>query len=697
MWVTPSAADDGRRGLHLLSLWAALAVAHPPQVYAQDTASTASTPPDAGTAGGYSARGRIAATPGKTNELTAAEADSLEHHMGASFAYAESLPGVVPVFSGVPYLIVRGASPAGSLSLYDGIPLPALFHVALGPSLIDPDLSGETRFYAGVAPARYGAHVGGVMERTGPDAQQLTVPARTLQLSLLDTAGMLKVPVGSGGLAIAWRYGNPGLMLRALNVNAVLDYHDFQVRYQTDPAARTHWTFVLLGAGDHLGERTAPQDDITLAFQRLLARVQTRVGRVELGSQLILSHDDSTLGQELGGNAMRASEAVYAAWSNDQLRVRAGAELSSALVKLERGTRATGSSPATSFARSRDLALDPEDFLEGQPFSQVPTRTFLGSYAELNYTPWRRLSLQLGLRGDAFVAGSHVDAALGPMARVDLRPTDQLMLHAGIALTNRPRTSPLPIPGLNDVALDSGVESAWQSELGASIGLPEIAQLEATLFYNRYRDAVYMELILDCQGNTNPEAVPAVFADPNRAASICRSDGLPTANGESYGLELFLKRDLTQQLSGFVSYTLGYANAIARDGTAFTPQADVRHLINAVLQYDFGHGFGLGLRLHYRTGKMAVNTTYNRTTFRFERIQQRLPGFLRLDMRLSYAFKVSFGRMEASLSLQNATFSQEATNRDCFDSFDPSSQGYRCEIDYQPFIVLPNVGLRADF
>jgi hypothetical protein len=48
--------------------------------------------------------------------------------MGDSFNAVETLPGVVPVFSGVPYLIVRGAPPAGTSEYYDGVPVPALFH-----------------------------------------------------------------------------------------------------------------------------------------------------------------------------------------------------------------------------------------------------------------------------------------------------------------------------------------------------------------------------------------------------------------------------------------------------------------------------------------------------------------------------------------------------------------------------------------
>ena len=189
-------------------------------------------------------------------------------------------------------------------------------------------------------------------------------------------------------------------------------------------------------------------------------------------------------------------------------------------------------------------------------------------------------------------------------------------------------------------------------------------------------------------------SLPSASARPtDTAASICRGAGLPTASGEAYGLELFLKRELTQHLSGFVSYTLGFASATARDGTQFTPQYDVRHILNGVLSYDFGNGLTISARVHARSGKMAVNTAFLLETRRFERLEYRLPGFFRLDLRLAYAFAVSFGRMELSAGMQNVTLSQEATNRDCFA---PAGK-LMCEVRYQPFITLPNLGVRADF
>jgi TonB dependent receptor len=686
MWVTPSAASRGWRALRAIVAAGLLVAAPNASVWGQDTTAPSSDP----TPASYSARARATATTPAASELSSEEARTLSRHMGPSFSYVESLPGVVPVFSGVPYLMVRGATPAGSLSFYDGIPVPTLFHLALGPSLIEPELTGETRFFAGIAPAQYAAHVGGVMEVVGPDAYLLSKPTRSLQLSVLDASGLLHVPTDDGALTVSWRFGNPGLILRALNLDATLDYHDYQIRYQTRLSANTQLTLVLLGAGDHLGERTAPADDISLAFQRVLARVTSRVAATELGAQLLLSSDNSTLGQELDGRALRASEALYAQWNSPHWRVRAGAELSSVLVKLDRGA-SVSSTAQSSFARARGLALDPSDFLDGQPFRDTPTRNFLGAYAQLHWLPVPALHFELGLRGDAFLAGSHMDSALSPLLRAQYRVSPALDLHAGIALTHRPHTSPVPLPGLNDIALDRGLESAIQTEAGASVRLGELAQLEATAFYNRYRDTVYLELILDCQGNTDPNAVGPGLT------SICRRDGLPTANGESYGVELFLKRDLTERLSGYISYTLGFAQAVARDGTSFTPQSDVRHLANVVLQYDLGKGFGLGMRMQYRTGKMATNTLPDLQTRSLVREQVRLPGFLRLDLRASYAFAVSFGRLEASIGLQNATFSREATKRDCYDGPDPIHDGYNCQVYYQPYIVLPNVGLRADF
>jgi hypothetical protein len=697
MWVKLAAAGAVRCGLAILSVCCALSgTGWVATVLAQANEAGVASDPDAGAANPpppavYGAKARVTEVPKEGQEFSGSDALTLEDSMGSAFSIVESLPGVVPVFSGVPYLIVRGATPAGSLNYYDGLALPALFHLALGPSIIDSHLRGAMHFYPGVALPRYGARIGGVFSQDGPDPRALRTPARRLKLSLLDTSGYLNVPTADGALSVAWRLGNPGLILSAIGLPATLSYYDYQLRYESAISTHTRVLFLALGDSDQLGDSTAPEDDITLSFHRLLARITHQTDNVEFGAQLMLGADASTLGQELAGHALRIAPGLYGQWSQGASRLRLGVDLSAAVASLTRGARRI--TPTAAPVRDNRITLDPEDFLDGQPFSSVPTRGLGATYAELHLEPVTRLQLDLGLRAEVWLAGSRADTALSPSLTTRYAATDWLELHTGIALAHKPRTSPLPIPGLNDIALDAGVETVVQSELGVDLQLDPDTELDVTAFYHRYLDVVYLELILDCQGNTDPAAAQALLTRQNPLASICRRTGLPTADGESHGAELFIKRNLSRDLAGFVSYTLAFASATARDGTEFTPQSDVRHLVNAILRYDLGAGFTIGLRLHYRTGKMAVNTIYDLTRQRFARVEYRLPGFLRADLHASYGWAVAFGRLEASIGLQNATFSREATNRDCI----ALQREVQCSVDYQPYIVLPNVGLRADF
>lgn len=643
----------------------------------------------------FGARARVKEEPREPTQPTEAESAALQADLGASFSIAESLPGSLPVFSGVPYLIVRGATPSGTETYYDGVLIPSLFHIALGPSVVNPHLLGQISFHPGVGPARYGRHVGGSLEAASASGERAERGQREIELTLLDASGYLYSP--EIHTAFAWRIGDPGLLMNVLGLDATLNYFDYQIRHESSIGSNTRLTLLALGAGDKLGDRTAPRDDISLGYHRLLARVARRFERAEFGSQVSLGYDVSSLGQELDGEGLRFAPSLYYETRDEGLRFRVGGDMLATNVKL---TRRPGQAAESSIlSRSETFSLNPEDFLDGQPYASVPARNNAGVYAELAFEPLSKLSVELGLRGDAWLAGSAAEFAVSPSARIGYALTPSLELHAAIGLAHQSRGSPVPLPSLSDIAIDAGLEKAIQTEVGASWKLPEELQLEAAYFHHRYLDTVYLELILDCNNNTDPQAAQGPLTGRD-LASICRGRGLPTANGTTQGFELYLKRNLTERLSGFVSYTLAFADAVARDGTRFTPQSDVRHLANAVLHWDLGSGFAVGVRLHYRSGKMAVNTLFSALNRRFEHVEERLPGFFRLDLRGSYRWNVSFGRMEASIGVQNVTASSEAMNRDC--SIDPlgdftgTSIPIVCTIDYQRAILLPNLGIRAE-
>jgi outer membrane receptor protein involved in Fe transport len=644
----------------------------------------------------FGARARVKEPPREPTQPTEAESVALQEDLGTSFSLAESLPGSLPVFSGVPYLIVRGATPAGTATYYDSILIPSLFHIALGPSIVNPHLLGQSTFYPGVGRARFGRHVGGTLVADAPTGARAERGQRELELTLLDASGYLYAP--EINTAFAWRVGDPGLLMNLLGLDATLNYFDYQIRHESTIGSNTRLVLLGLGAGDELGDRTAPSDDISLTFQRWVARITQRFEHAEFGSQLSLGYDVSTLGQELQGNDFRIEPSLYFEQRAQTTRLRIGADMLAMHVNLR---RRPGAAPSESslLSRSESFSLDPQDFLDGQPYASLPTRNNAGLYAELAFEPLSRLQVELGLRADTWLSGSASEFALSPSARLSFALTPEIELHGAIGLSHQSRGSPVPLPSLSDVSIDAGLEKALQAEIGASLKLPEELQLEAAYFHHRYFDTVYLELILDCGGNTDPQAAQGPLTGRS-LTSICRGRGLPTASGDTQGVELYLKRNLTERISGFVSYTLAFADAVARDGTPFTPQSDVRHLVNAVLHWDLGSGFAVGVRLHYRSGKMAVNTLFNVPTDRFEHVEKRLPSFFRADLRGSYSWNVSFGRMEASIGVQNLTASSEATKRDCmidpFAEFSGTQIPVVCVIDYQRAIVLPNLGIRAE-
>jgi hypothetical protein len=142
---------------------------------------------------------------------------------------------------------------------------------------------------------------------------------------------------------------------------------------------------------------------------------------------------------------------------------------------------------------------------------------------------------------------------------------------------------------------------------------------------------------------------------------------------------------------------LGWASAHADEGFTFTPSFDVRHVLNLVLQYRLGAGFSAGMRLHYRTGKMANATFVRDAPIRYE---QRLPGFFRADLQVSYAWQTSWAKLRVSLEWFNATLSREATEIKCRDGIgvgpNPLS-ATPCMVIRAPPIFFPNLGLRAQF
>ena len=147
--------------------------------------------------------------------MQASEAREVPGAFGDPLRVIDALPGFVPAISGLPYGYVRGAPPATVGYSYDDIPLPTLYHFALGPSVVHPRMLGTLHYDPGVPPARYGRRLGGQLAVDAPP-----MPPEfggEVELRLLDANGFLRVPVAGGTLAVAARYGYPGPLLSLIS------------------------------------------------------------------------------------------------------------------------------------------------------------------------------------------------------------------------------------------------------------------------------------------------------------------------------------------------------------------------------------------------------------------------------------------------------------------------------------------------
>jgi hypothetical protein len=660
---------------------------------------------------GFAATARVPAPPERQRAIGAGEGRTLRRRLGDSFNAAETLPGTVPVFSGVPYLLVRGAPPAASSLYYDGVPVPWLFHLALGPAIAHPALMGELELHHGVAPARYGRRTGAVFTASGPSPPERS--EGELALRLLDTQALM-IAKSAPALSLHGRLGYPDAMLELIDSDAALSYWDYQLRAQQAFAGGTELTAVLFGAYDRVGDRREPQDDIELQFHRALLRLRHTRRDVETGAAVHLGYEQGLLGEELGARSARVGPSLWVEHSPAPgTRVRVGADLEAKLADIERRPdppRALqppgGQGFVPNFSSGLDFQTGPEDLLELAPLADVAERNAAGAYAELGLLPGGAVEIQTGVRADVWLAAGEWQQSADPSLLVRWRALPALALHAGIGRSHQAPISPVPIPGLSDLELDRGLQSAVQSEAGAELALPAELTLSLTGFYHRFSHLVFMELVIDCEGNTDPESLLGQPGGAARALALCEQRGLPRGDGDAYGAELLLRRDLARRVTGWASYTLAFADAVAADGTEFTPQFDVRHLLNVVLAVDWGHGFESGLTLHYRSGKPAVNTIFDLVQRRYEHLHSRLPAFFRADVNLGYGWTTSLGRLTATLQWLNLTFSREATKRDCVlvvgengrIETDPDGRlPIACQVDFQPAIVLPNVGLRVEF
>jgi hypothetical protein len=634
-------------------------------------------------------RGTRPAEPGG-EALTASEAREIPGAFGDAFRAIDAFPGVSPVVSGLPFFFVRGAPPGNVGTFLDGVRVPLLFHLALGPSVVHPALLDRVDFYPGGYPARFGRFAGAVLSgELAPPSDRFHGEAN---VRAFDAGALAESPFddGRGHALVAGRYGYPGLVLPLFAPNTRAAYGDYQTRETFALTDRDTIGVFAFGSIDNLEQRDSPsapfEEVLGMEFYRVDLRYDRALpngghARIAVTMGADGSRDDRTRVTDV----MTAARSEIDLPIDPNLRIRAGTDVTLDHYSLDES--------------SLDYAL-----------LLYPARNDVevGIWTDAVWSPLPGLRVVPGVRADLFDSkrldplsaalppgfdAGHLDQVrnladtaiptVDPRLALRLSVTSELTYVATFGLAHQRPSFFVPVPGLQMAQLNPSLQSSVQMSQGFEVTLP--AQVSARLTGFVRNDSGLTDLSATC-----PSAEQ--LAD---VRSLCAAD---LVRGRSFGAELFVHRSLTRRLTGWVSYTLSRAErqASAPAGGAMPTwipsEFDRTHVLSTVAAYDLGRGWRAGARFYYDSGRPYSQTSLGNPVAPFD--GYRLPAFWRIDARLEKQWHLSRAtRLSVVLEGMNVTFNKEATSIQCRSS--PSSALDTCRPMYVGPIAVPSLGAEA--
>ncbi len=551
---------------------------------------------------------------------------------GDPFRAIEALPGVTPIVSGVPFFYLRGAPPGNIGYFLDGVRVPYLYHVGLGPSVIHPAMVERVDLYAGGYPAQFGRFAGGII------AAEATAPRSELHgegnARLFDVGAMAETgfAAGKGTALIGGRYSFTAAMLSLLAPEVKLDYRDFEARVSYDITPKDRITMFTFGAYDLIGEKR--NGALNVLFGSEFYRLDTRYDRqLAPGSKLRTA---VTVGFD---RTKIPGEPRVALSTQAQARVE-GSHVVSPVTELR------GGADILFEAYRADLRpySDPDDPMTRQFNSLFPPRD------DITLGAWTDAVLKLpgvtvtpGVRADLYRSGSAQAVGIDPRisARIDI--TDRIRMLHNFGVAHQPPSFIIPVPGLAIGSLQGGLQTSLQSSAGVEIDLPDQTTATFSVFDNVFLD---MTDALSIGPDNNGDG---------------DDDGLSSARslGSAVGAEVYIRRKLTRRLGGFVSYTL--SRSMRSAGREHFPSAfDRTHVLNTALSFDLGRNWRAGTRFMLYTG-VPVQPSNNFVPVPRALSPPRDPTFYRVDLRLEKRWVYSPPKAYVSfiIEVMNATLNKE--------------------------------------
>lgn len=607
-----------------------------------------------------SVRGLVA-PPGATS-MSRAEVRLLPGAFGDPFRAVETLPGITPLASGVPYFFVRGAPP-GNVGYYlDGIRVPLLFHLGLGPSVIHPALVDRVDLYPGGYPSQFGRFAGAIVSgETRSPRPDINGEA---QIRVVDAGALLEAPFdgGRGSALVGGRYSYTGLLFSLLQSDLRLDYWDYQARVSYNVTANETVTLLGFGARDFLGDKEprtgADRTLVDTTFHRADLRYERRLAPDSfLRSSFTFGWEETGFNGGSTRDLMLSGRTELRYSVSPDLVIRAGAdgtidEIKSTLSRAQVGGNNVGD----------DIPIKLSDRLD----------LYAGAWADVVLKITREFEITPGLRLDFYGStgprgGSAVALEPRLSSVLHVRPWLRLVQAHGLA-SQRPSFL-VAGPGFTPDFEDK-LQRSFQSSAGIEADILDM-EAKLTLFRNTFFDM------------TDAFGTAGSLTDFGTPDSYNSSRAL----GSSTGMEVSLRRRMTKRIGGFLSYTLSRSDRII-GRERIVSSTNRTHVLNLALGVDIYRGLRAGVRVIVYSGYPEVaksNGSFSRTY----QTGRELPPFFRLDQRLEKRWSLGKTRwISAIIEMQNSTLSTETL-------------GVHCDATCEPVVIgpvaIPSIGLEGGF
>ena len=640
--------------------------------------------------------------------LKGREIQKIPGTFGDPFRVVQTLPGVTTPVSILPVPVVRGSSPSSTGFLLDKVRVPLLFHLLGGPSVIHPAFIEEIHFYPGGFPPQYGGYTGGIIDGETRSARR-DERLLDLDLNLVQTGVMVRTPIPGTDLRFsgAGRFGYPGYLISLATEDFSLEYWDYQARVDSG-TPRNGWTISTFGARDEVLSREMPDEPLKTALRYEFHRVDLkhRFGRGALSarSQIALGRDDTALGpnNSIGLWHISPRTDLEYRWSEAWLGMFGldGAHRISEVINtsdpmdsggagggLGGGSGGSGGSGGGSGSSGGGAGQGAEEESAGITLSNPGDISTVGAYLATQWTPtpdWLIYpGLRFGWRHDQTATRLNIDPRLtlryrlsegerskGDDASADkARPVGELWLKGGVGRYHQPPRFLIPIPGLDQLALEYGLLSSTQSTLGAELSLDEGFSIDVQTYYNDMDPVIFDLSINAADINAVPTTAPGQAPDTDAVREEIESRLFSPQRGRSYGLEVLLRRRSQSGVYGWLSYTLSRSERL-REGEWVLFDFDRPHILNAVLGVPLSQQWDIGVRFQYQSGAPAT------TTYGFN--EGRKSPYIRLDLRIDKRAVWRDWMLDYYLDIQNVLLSPEEVAPGRFFRY-----------------VLPTIGLRG--